>query len=180
MTLRSPLRALTGAQHAEVDDLYSRFDLSVTSGYRAFLRAQSAAHVAIERALDRAGAARVVDDWGARRRAGLILQDLADLGEDAPALMSSPVFRSETEVLGGIYVVEGSRLGGAVLSTRLPPQAPSRFLRARAPAGAWRRLLILLDARLENSTDRHTAAVAARACFECFAQAALLEIGIFR
>ena len=173
---RSPLRDLTRAEHAEVDELFSLFDISKDAGYRAFLSALSSAHLSIEAALDAAGAASIVDDWSARRRGHLVRADLADLGLEAGHPAGPPPLRTDAEMLGAIYVLEGSRLGGAVLATRLANGAPARFLTAPSRPGAWRDLLMLLNDRLEGSAERDVAAGTARACFRCFAEAASLEL----
>ena len=129
MTPRSPLRDLTRAEHEAVDRLHTRFDLSQAAGYRAFLSAQASAFLAIEAALYSAGAADLVEDWPERRRSELLKADLAELGINPPRGQAPPL-PFEADLLGGIYVLEGSRLGGAVLSSRHPAGAPSRFLAA--------------------------------------------------
>lgn len=176
MKPRSPLRDLTRAEHEEVDKLYSRFDISQAAGYRSFLSAQASAHLAIEGALDAAGAANVLEDWPGRRRGELVRADLAELGIEARGRAAPPPLRTDAEILGAVYVLEGSRLGGAVLSTRLSDGAPARFLTAPSRAGAWRKLLVLLDRRLDGPPAMQAAAGAARACFRCYAQAASLEL----
>ena len=138
--------------------------------------AQASAHLGVESALDEAGAAAVLPDWPERRRADLVRADLAELGAELPRPAAAPEFRNEAQLLGGIYVLEGSRLGGSVLSSRIAAGAPARFLRADAKPGAWRNLLILLADRLKGDPDLEMAAAAARACFACFEQAALLEL----
>ena len=175
VTPRSPLRDLTRAEHEAVDRLYSRFDLSQAAGYRAFLAAQASAFLAIEAALDSAGAADFVEDWPERRRSELLKADLAELCIDPPR-GEAPPLPSEADLLGGIYVLEGSRLGGALLSSRLPAGTPARFLAARSRPGAWRKLLILRDRKLERAEAREAAAEAARAAFRCFEQSALTQL----
>lgn len=176
MTVRSPLRDPTRADHDAVDRLFSRFDLSRTVGYRSFLAAQAAAFIPVERALEDAGAASVVDDWADRRRADRLRADLADLGGDVVRAVAPPALRTEAAILGVVYVLEGSRLGGAMLSRRLAPGSPARFLTAPARPGAWRALLRLLDRKLARPAECFAAAEAARACFRCFEDAALLEL----
>lgn len=176
MIARSRLREATRAEHAAVDALFSRFDLSQAAGYRSFLRATASAHLGIEAALDAAGAARLVADWPERRRGDLLRADLADLGIKAGEGIAPPAFSSEAEVLGGIYVVEGSRLGGALLSSRIAPGTPARFLTAPARPGAWRNLLVLLDRHLDDPAQLELAVSAARACFRRFERAAISEM----
>lgn len=170
------LRSATSAEHAEVDRLFSAFDLSQPAGYRAFLAAQAPAYLGIERSLDSAGAGRLVDDWPQRQRAALLHADLEDLGMEPRAEAAVLRFSSDPALLGGVYVLEGSRLGGALLARSIPPGAPARFLRAPAPPGAWRSLLRVLDDRLRSPSDLELAVDAARASFGCFAQAAAQQL----
>ena len=177
VTPLSPLRSLTRDEHAAVDLLYSRFDLSETAGYRAFLEAQASAHLVIEDAIDSAGSRNVVRDWAERRRAPHLRADLADLGVRAPSPAAAPPqLRTEAALLGAIYVLEGSRLGGAVLAPRVKAGLPVRFLTARPAPGAWRSLLALLDDRLASAATMERAAETARACFRCFEQTAILQL----
>jgi len=176
MTARSRLREATRVEHATIDRLFSRFNLAQALGYRAFLRALARAHIGIEDALTAAGAASLVDDWPERRRADLLRADLADLDIETGGEIAPPAISTEAEVLGGMYVVEGSRLGGALLSSRIAPEMPARFLTAPVPPGAWRNLLILLDHRLDDPAKLDLAIGAARACFQHFERAAISEM----
>jgi heme oxygenase len=175
-TVRARLREATRREHDAVDALFSRFDLADAAGYAAFLALQAAAHAPVEAALDRAGAAAVLDDWPARRRAHLLLADLADLGADARPPVPAPAFDTAPALLGGLYVLEGSRLGGAVLRRRLPAAAPARFLAAAAPQGSWGRLLALLETKLHRQADLAEAVAAARAVFRCFERAGTADL----
>lgn len=175
MNARSRLRAATRTEHAAIDQLFSRFDLSQAAGYRSFLGAVAAAHTGIEDALDAAGAADLLDDWSERRRTHLLRADLADLDIKIGGVIAPSDFSTEAQVLGGIYVLEGSRLGGALLSSRLAPGTPARFLTAAARPGAWRNLLLLLDHRLDTPAELDLAVGAARACFRQFERAAISE-----
>ena len=119
------LRRAAAAVHKEVDAIFSDVDLSDARGYRAFLLAQAYAHLPVEAALDTADAARVIPDWPERRRAPLLLGDLARL-DAVPERGAAPSFASEAEVAGTAYVLEGSRLGAKLLSRSVPGDlAPS-------------------------------------------------------
>lgn len=168
MSVRQALRAATRDEHDRVDALFSRFDLSRRAGYRAFLTAQHAAFAPVERAVDRAGGAAVLADWPARRRSHLLEADLTDLGAAAgedgePLTMLTPA-----EILGAVYVLEGSRLGGAVLRRRLDPAWPARFLNAPAEPGSWQGLIATLETALARPADLAAAIRAARTVFGGF------------
>lgn len=164
------LRRATAAAHDEVDAIFSRADLSSASGYRAFLSAQARAHLSVEAALEMAGVERVIADWPERRRAALLRADLEDLGEAAD-LGAAPAFTDPAELAGAAYVLEGSRLGGALLKRSVADGLPTRFLDAPARAGAWRALLLRLDEVLAEQADLDRAVTAARAVFTLFARA---------
>lgn len=176
MSARQALRDATGFAHGRVDAAYSRFDLASEPGYRVFLLAQAEALRPIERTLDDAGAAAVVPDWPDRRRAHLLLADLADLSVTAPEPFAKPSFISGTaSILGAIYVLEGSRLGGAVLKRAVPDRFPTKFLEARQNAGNWRRLLEILDHCLSRQSDLEAAILAAKEVFARFELAAAAQ-----
>jgi heme oxygenase len=171
MSARAALRAATRDEHDVVDGIFSRFDLSDPDQYRRFLRAQAAAHLPTERALEQAGIAVLVPNWPDRRRTSLIEADLAELGLGAIEEVSAPRFIGAAGALGGLYVLEGSRLGGAMLKRQLSADQPQRFLGAPGEAGAWRALLATLDESLAAEADLDAAIGAARSVFRSFALA---------
>lgn len=164
------LRRATAAAHDEVDAIFSRADLTSAAGYRAFLSAQARAHLPVEAALETAGVERVIRDWPERRRAALLRADLEDLGE-AAGFGPAPTFADAAEVVGAAYVLEGSRLGGALLKRSVTDGLPTRFLDAPARAGAWRTLLLRLDEVLTGPADVDRAVIAAQDVFTLFARA---------
>lgn len=177
MTGHLALRAATQDDHAVVDGLFSRFDLASRKGYAGFLRAQAAALLPIERALDAAEAEKAVPDWPARRRGALLIADLAELGEDADDAVDALPLPSPAAIVGAVYVLEGSRLGGKLLRQRLPEAHPAAFLTAPAAPGAWRGFLDGLVEPLSAEDDLAQAVDAARTVFRRFVAAARRELG---
>jgi len=170
------LRTATADAHERVDEIFSRFRLTEASGYRGFLRATASAHVPAEEGLEAAGAGRLLADWPGRRRSHLIRRDLAALGE-ASGEQSPPVsFSCDAAVLGGLYVLEGSRLGGALLRRLVPGGLPIAFLAAPSASGSWRRLSEFLDRHLGERQSLGEAVHAARQLFASFAAAGLAEL----
>lgn len=169
---RALLRSATEDAHARVDAAFGRFDLGTRAGYRTFLLAQAAAHLPVEEALDSADAGGVIPDWPARRRAGLLRADLAALDAPVPDRGDIAVPDDAASIAGMVYVLEGSRLGGAMLRTRVAPGSPLGFLAAPAPPGSWRALLARLDEVLADPPARERATGAARATFALFEEAA--------
>jgi heme oxygenase len=175
-TARAALRTATAPDHERVDAAFSRAVLSDRVSYGHFLRAQAAAHLPVEDALVRGGIAALVPDWDARRRDRLLQDDLHALGLDAPAPVGDPVLKGDAALLGALYVLEGSRLGGTMLKRSVAPDLPTGFLGAMDSA-AWRELLALLDARLDTGPERAAAIAAARAVFTLFETGARLHLG---
>jgi heme oxygenase len=160
-----------------VDEIYSRFDLRRPSGYRAFLQAQFDCFAPIEDVLAAGGVGELLQDWPQRRRAPLLIADLADLdAEPAPAAASPLSLTSIGAILGAVYVLEGSRFGAALLARRLPPTAPARFLGAVADPAAWRALVATMDRRLDDEDSLVAAVAAARAVFAAFAASGQLRL----
>ena len=168
---RQALRQSTLSAHERVDALFSRADLTDRAEYTRFLAAQAAAFVPIERALEAGGAAVYVADWPSRRRIPHLRADLAALGVAEPVLEPEPTLRGEPAVLGAVYVLEGSRLGGAMLRRSVPDDFPTAFLTAGRP-GAWREFVEILDERLTSDEGKRIAVETARAVFELFEAAA--------
>jgi len=167
VTARRILRSETRGDHDRVDALFSQLDLSDPAHYRRFLAAQAGPHLAVEDALDRADVGKLVEDWPVRRRSVLLQSDLDDLGmvaaDEVPPSLPDP-----SSQLGALYVLEGSRLGGAVLRRRLPTSFPMRFLGAEAPKGSWPRLLEILEEHLYGPERIGLAVEAAKAVFARF------------
>lgn len=173
MSLRSALRAQTSDCHAEVDEIFGRFDLADPASYKAFLSAHARAVPAVELALEEAGIASLLPDWTERRRRELLMEDLAALDVAPPPLLSQPIFSNEAELWGAAYVLEGSKLGGAMLAKSVSPALPSSYLTPRGPKGGMKLFMDSLDAA--DLADPDGAVASARAVFALFQQAALLE-----
>lgn len=167
VSVRTTLRTATRDEHDRVDAAFSQYDLATADGYRAFLLRQASAHLPVEAALEAAGAADAIADWPARRRGDAIRADLADLGcTDIP---EQPFvgFGSPAAMLGGLYVLEGSRLGGAVLVRQVSDGLPTRFL-SKGSSSAWRTLLDVVETKLRSPQEIAGAVAGARSVFACF------------
>ena len=172
--LRRPrlrLREATAPDHEQVDAAFSRFDLGTRAGYIAFLQAQAAAFLPVERAIEDNDVAAILSDWPARRRSHLLTADLAALGAKPDGGIAAPPLPSSSAVLGAVYVLEGSRLGGRLLARSVPAELPRSFIGSGDPA-LWRRLIEALDKAIATEEQMYAATVAARAVFACFSQGA--------
>jgi heme oxygenase len=171
ISARFRLKAATAAAHERLDGWMSRYDLACRADYGAFLQAQAGAFMGVEDALDEADAEIHLPDWHERRRTMALRSDLNLMGLAFPEPAQVTPFRGEAEVLGAIYVLEGSRLGGAVLIRSVPDGLPKSFLSSGNPA-AWRALASVLDERLSSPDRFDSAASAACSVFAVFENAA--------
>lgn len=167
LTARSLLRTATASEHERVDRAFGAFDLKDRAGYRNFLIAQAGPFLTAEAAIDAYGPVTLLPDWPERRRAALMRADLADFGVPAP--QPEPLdLQSDAAVLGTIYVLEGSRLGGAMLARNVPMDLPARFIRCAPEPKRWQGLIKVLDDHLITPDQRDMAVYAARAVFDLF------------
>lgn len=169
MPIHTLLRTDTRAHHEAVDAAFARFDLAARDSYADFLAAHARALVAAEAAL---AADPTLPAW--RTRAPALLQDLADLGRAPPPPLEPPALPHRAGRLGLLYVVEGSRLGGDLLSRSVGAELPAAYLGERHRPGEWRALLVALDAEAAGRDARWQDALLAGAVagFDLYARAA--------
>ncbi|MDR6786842.1 heme oxygenase [Sphingomonas sp. BE138] len=134
------LRDATGAAHEQVDAAFGAHHLAAPAAYRAFLLAHA-------RALPVAEAAMAALPFAATLppRTPLLAADLADLGAALPAPLPFAPGEDAASRWGVLYVVEGSRLGGALLARQVPAGTPCRYLGAVHAPGQWRAVRAALD-----------------------------------
>ena len=85
---------------------------------------------------------------GARSRSRALRDDLAALGLERPASIDASFLNSRGGVAGLMYVLEGSRLGAAVIRRRLAQSGaafPTSFLSHGEGTGHWPSFLRWLD-----------------------------------
>ena len=168
MSARAYLRAITRDAHDRVDAGFSAFDLSTVEGYGNFLAAQAAAFLPVEAALDHAGAEELLPDWPQRRRGDALRSDLAHLGRNLPDLVTPPDFSDAASAWGGLYVLEGSRLGGAVLHKAVGADFPTSFLNPPQEKGLWRQFVAAVERNLYQDVLLERAGAGAIRTFACF------------
>ncbi len=160
-TARFRLREATRVHHDAVDAAFGTVDLADPAQYRIFLQAQAAAFIPVEQAIEEGDPLSIVPDWPERRRAHLLLDDLAELNAVPESFVDPPRIVSPSALLGAVYVLEGSRLGGRLLARSIPADLPRRFIDSSDPQ-AWRRLAVLLDEALR--TEEQIADATETAC----------------
>ncbi len=160
------LRAATASDHDAVDAGFGRYDLSDADDYRAFLIAHAKALPAVE-----AWLAAIPGLGAVRSRETALAEDLAALGEHMPAPMPFDVTPSAAAGWGALYVVEGSRLGGIILSRSVPEGMPSAYLGSKHLSGEWRALLAAIDEEPADDAWIEQAIVGAKAAFDLYRRA---------
>lgn len=163
------LRAGTRDSHSRVDAAFSRFDLGRQASYLSFLDAHARAVVPIETAL-----AVSLTELPWRPRGPMLRADLQVLGLDLPATSSLALSEGMGQFCGMIYVIEGSRLGGSVLASRVGASLPISYLSATHRKGEWRALLAAIDACANSESEEwlDDAVAGAKRAFTLFEDAA--------
>lgn len=175
------LRRVTRPWHDGVEAAFEAFDLRTRDGLSGFLLRQATALFPLERSLERAGVAELLADWPARRRAPALAADLAQLGVEAPPWVDLPDLPTPCHMLGVLYVVEGSKLGGRVLHRRVvtSPDPEVRgvtgFLGHRHERG-WPGFLTVLDAVPPDAQAWAGLRAGAWAAFAAFDAAARCDV----
>lgn len=159
---RQALRAATREAHQVLDRLATALDLTAPHEYAIFLLANATPLFALETALERGGVDTLLTDWPQRSRRNALARDLArfDLVVSEPP---SPTLTSQSEQLGVLYVLEGSRLGAQLLSRRVAQSADEAVLAARAflqagDSAQWRSFVDVLETAEPIDADAMIAA----------------------
>ena len=171
VSMRALLREASAVQHAALDAGIGPLFAAGEDGYRVFLRASARALLPIEAALQRAGVATPLEDWPDRARSQALIEDIAAFGEAPRVDSDSPAMTGEASVLGALYVLEGSRLGGlwllghAMANASPRMQAATRYLGHGAGKAYWPTFLSRLEA---SDAARRAPAQAVAAAVETF------------
>ena len=145
------LRDGTATWHERVDAAFAGHDLADRDSYGAFLIAHARAVLPLEAALD--GAA-LWAEW--QPRGDLLRADLGTLGLDVPTAMDVEP-GSAAARWGLLYVLEGSRLGGAMLARQVGAGLPVAYLAAAHRDGSWGRFGDAIEAAAGDADWRAAA-----------------------
>jgi len=169
LSAATALRTRTAPHHRATETAYSGYDLTEPRSYALFLSAHARAITAAERAL---AASPGLPPW--RARTPFLHDDLGALNVPVPSPLPFSVVLDTGRAWGVLYVLEGSRIGSAMLSRQVPQGRPRSYLAASHDPGEWREFRARLDVGLatgeEPLLDR--AVGGAIACFALFAAAA--------
>lgn len=171
---RDHLKSATLLKHDRLDRRLSELRLEHAGDYLTFLLLQSPV-ASLEAALDAAGVGLDLPDWPLRVRADALSADLASLGSSLPDVsLAPPDLTSAPARMGVAYVLEGSRLGAAVLRRAVHGspdprvRASSRFLDHGQGQDLWRRFQVRLEDALDTEPRRAAAGLAACWAFDAF------------
>jgi heme oxygenase len=168
MSALAALRSATAPEHEAVDAAFGGFDLTDTKAYGRFLGAHARALPAVEAVL--AGVAGLPP---LRSRTALLAADLAALDLPVPPPLPFAAPQDQASAFGMAYVIEGSRLGGGMLSKRIAPSMPRAYLAATHLPGEWRAFGQALDAAAGDDPEWILrASHAAAAVFALYREAA--------
>lgn len=155
---RARLRDATQRAHEETEAAFAALDLTQRDDYRTFLEYQAAVILPLEHELDAVGADALLPDWARRKRTAALSDDLHDLdGVSRP--VHPPVILNPASAWGMLYVLEGSRLGGRVLSSIVSrsddPRVrnATRFLRHGEGQQFWPSFVTALNAALKTEAE---------------------------
>lgn len=155
MSMHRLLKLSTQRCHDRVDHAFERFDLKTASGYRGFLQAHGHVVPQCEHHLADASIHDRFPGWMGTMRTQELFQDMDVLSLARPSEPVVPIgsgYRaSDAYLIGLMYVLEGSRLGGRVLAKRVEEnedalsRSATRYLRHDGGV-SWRSFLDRLAA----------------------------------
>lgn len=175
--LREKLKTATAAAHRALDSHFGTFDLTSIAGYRRFLEANAAALLPLEASLERSGIVDLFADWPQRSRGAAMAADLDCIGGAANPLPPMAAM-SRKEMLGAMYVLEGSRLGAKYLLRAVAggqqPQiaAATHYLQHGNGLPLWQTFLDALEREPVTPDGEVEITASAQRAFAMFARAA--------
>lgn len=166
MSALTRLRAATKANHDAVDAAFGRFQMTDRDAYGRFLIAHARALPAVEAVLAGNPALPAL-----RPRTPLLEADLAALDLPLPETPPLAAPADPATAFGMAYVIEGSRLGGGMLTRKMPASLPHTYLAATHLPGEWRAFGQALDAAAKDDAWIERAIAGAKLVFDLYAEA---------
>jgi len=167
-SVRAYLRAETANLHEALDRRSGGFDFATESGRRAFLQFMLRGLSLLEGALERGGAAQLLPEWPTRTRAHLLRQDLGMTTPVAGPVPPTLAFDGTAQIWGGLYVLEGSRLGARAIRAGAPGWTGSAFLTHTADDRFWPEFVARLERAGGTGAERDGMAEGATRAFLAF------------
>lgn len=172
------VRDATKHTHRRLDAAMNSVDLARPHYYAGFLRGQAEALFPLEAALEQHGIEELLPDWPQRARTPALEHDLSVLDAGCDPLLIPDLARLDAdrtaEMLGIVYVLEGSRMGARIILSRLTDQPDSVVIGATSflRHGFGKRFWPTFLETLESHPD-------ARANPDMVIDGALLAFGMF-
>lgn len=158
MSRRFWLRERTAKAHAALENLIGNLDSR--AAYERYAAGLYRGRVPLERWLSGLTWPGIFGDWRSARIGRLLARDLDDLGVSVEVPPVAPQLSGTVEdILGILYVLEGSGLGARVVLHRarslgLSEGFGARHLAHQAAAGGWAPFVSLLDAAPDIDMER--------------------------
>ncbi|WP_102796273.1 biliverdin-producing heme oxygenase [Bowmanella denitrificans] len=176
------LKAGTADLHSHVDtSIMAKDPFASVQSYLQFLTLQYLFLKDVEALYTHPQLAEHLDDLNERRRLDALELDFADFDLCLPDIAVKPLITAKTDfatALGWLYVVEGSKVGAAMLGRQVQARLPvsgdkgARYL-AGPGAGrgsAWRHLVQVIDDVVFSETQEQAILKGARSAFSRFQQ----------
>lgn len=181
LTFPEYLKTYTKLEHASLEKQLIGIikGIRTTEQYIDLLRMFYGFYQALEPGMEQYLTQELIPDIKQRRKAGALLQDIRDLGDESRQQhieVDTPVINNYARALGAAYVLEGSTLGGVIIAKMIKTQLPDipagkgfSFFTCYGEDGPnmWKKFRTYLLA-LTNKEDQDIAAETARQTFLTF------------
>lgn len=178
--LLDQLRRETRSRHADLDGMFANGHFGDADGYTRFLLIHAQVLPVVEEQLGARAEIRSMPLWSQRLRAPSLNLDLSDLGAPRPARLDYTLGGSPGAAAGAAYVLEGSRLGGRLISANLGKSGlqglPTRFIEHGRDNDFWRTFLAWLGCLEPDACSLGEAVGSANEVFDLYLQAARVEL----
>lgn len=144
------LRSQTAELHRQLDSRVSEKAILTEDGYARFLTMHARIIPTVEEWLRGRSEFDAIPDAASRSRASELSLDLQMLGRSMPEASNMSFLNENTSVAGMCYVLEGSRLGAAYLTSlivRTNSSYPLNFLRQGEGKPLWKSFVGWLSSR---------------------------------
>lgn len=164
------VRMETASDHKRTEESFAEALSALPESYGQYLQIHAAAFPAVGRALETAFA------WAPWQERWIDLQeDLRRLGVSKPSPLDVNPAASPAEALGMAYVLEGSRMGSAIILRSIPEALPTAYLRGGSNVAPWHKVKGMLTEA--DPRDCQGVVTGARTAFAAFRTAALGHVG---
>jgi len=176
-SLRNFLRVATANLHTNLDRKIAPLLTGDERAYRHFLQRTALVLLPLEQALQVANVAGLLTDWPQRRRSDALISDLHSLQMNVPQAQTLVISGDEAQILGMLYVLEGSRLGAEhllkIVSKSDSPtiRSATSYLAHGAGESLWQSFLMHLERSHHAQTHRDITLAGATLVFTMFSTA---------